>query len=72
MDSTPVVIGNTLYIGCAGGVIYVLNTLNGKPRWIFNASGDVDSEASVSNGVVYVDSRDSSDENTTLSAIRSP
>lgn len=72
IDSTPVVMGHTLYTGCAGGVIYALNTLNGKPRWIFNVSGDVDSEASVSNGVVYVDSQDSSDENTTLSAIRSP
>ncbi len=72
IDSTPVVMGHTLYTGCAGGLIYALNTLNGKLSWSFAVSGDVDSEASVFNDVVYVDSWDSSDANTTLSAIRSP
>ena len=72
IDSTPVVMEHTLYTGCSGGLIYALNIRNGKPRWSFTASGDVDSDVFVSGNIVYADSWDSSDSNTTLFAVKSP
>jgi polyvinyl alcohol dehydrogenase (cytochrome) len=37
----PTVLGNTLFVGSAGGAVYALNTATGCIHWTFQASGPV-------------------------------
>ena len=49
VSSSPVVVGNVVYVGSGDGNVYALNATNGAQLW--NSSG---SSPAVANGVVYV------------------
>ena len=56
--ASPAVVGETVYVGNAGGVLYSLDTKTGKERWSFQTGGPIWSSPAVSGSVVYVGSDD--------------
>ncbi len=56
--STPVVVGDTVYVGSNDHNMYALNAATGQVRWIFETGSWVQSSAAVVNGIVYFGSND--------------
>lgn len=54
--STPVVVGDTVYVGSQSGKLYALETGSGKPKWEFAASSEISSSPAVAEGLVYINS----------------
>src|SRR5215472_8502209 len=57
--SSPVVAGDTLYIGSGDHVFYALDTTTGAVKWKFKTDGRINSTAAISAGFVYFESYDS-------------
>ncbi len=53
-ESSPLVIGDTVYFGCENDQLFALNTHNGKTRWATTLAGPVKSAPAYQNGVLYV------------------
>jgi outer membrane protein assembly factor BamB len=53
-ESSPVVVGNSLYFGCEDGNLYSLSTRNGHVRWATTLGGAVKSAPAYRRGVLYV------------------
>ena len=53
LESSPLVIGKTLYIGSDEGTLFALNTANGKPRWTFRANHTIKASPSFDRGRIY-------------------
>ena len=53
-ESSPLVIGNTLYFGCEDGQLFALSTRNGNVRWATTLGGPVKSAPAYYGGVLYV------------------
>jgi outer membrane protein assembly factor BamB len=53
-ESSPLVLGNTLYFGCEDGRLYALSTRNGNVRWATGLGGPVKSAPAFSRGTLYV------------------
>lgn len=51
--ATPVVDGDTLYIGCFDKKMYALNTADGSVKWTFEASGAISSAPIIDNNTLY-------------------
>lgn len=58
VGSSPAVVGETIYVGNAGGVLYALDTETGRQRWAFETGGPIWSSPAVVDGLVYVGSDD--------------
>jgi outer membrane protein assembly factor BamB len=58
LTATPVIVGDTVYIGSADGVFRALAADTGKPRWSFKAGGKFRAAAQVAGERVYVGSMD--------------
>ena len=56
--SSPVVVGQTVFVGSTNGQLYALDRATGVKRWAFQAHARIASTPAVSNGVVYVLSYD--------------
>ena len=56
--SSPVIAGETLYIGSADGNVYALDTASGKARWVFKTAGRVRATPAVAEGAVFAGSMD--------------
>jgi outer membrane protein assembly factor BamB len=56
--STPVVVGNTVYVGSTDGSLYAVNRADGTQRWKFTTEGPITSSPAHREGVVYVSSVD--------------
>ena len=54
LESSPMVIGKTLYIGTDSRQLLALNTDNGKERWHFDAPAAIKASPSYENGRIYV------------------
>lgn len=54
--SSPVISGDTLYIGTKGGLLIALDKLKGSKIWQFRADGPITSTAAVANGMVLFQS----------------
>ncbi|HYH52606.1 MAG TPA: PQQ-binding-like beta-propeller repeat protein [Solirubrobacterales bacterium] len=54
LESSPMVVGNTLYIGTDSRQLLALNANNGKERWHFDAPAAIKASPSYENGRVYV------------------
>src|SRR5215211_996544 len=52
-ETSPLVIGRTLYVGSWDHHLYAINIATGKPRWSFAADGEVNSSAAYSSGKIY-------------------
>jgi len=53
-ESSPLVLGNTLYFGCENGQLFALSTRNGHERWATTLGGPVKSAPAYRHGVLYV------------------
>ncbi len=53
-ESSPLVIGRTVYFGCEDGELFALSTRNGHVRWATTLGGAVKSAPAYQDGVLYV------------------
>jgi outer membrane protein assembly factor BamB len=53
-ESSPVVIGRTVYFGCENGDLYALSTISGNVRWATALGGPVKSAPAYYGGTLYV------------------
>ncbi|MBA3866942.1 MAG: PQQ-binding-like beta-propeller repeat protein, partial [Solirubrobacterales bacterium] len=53
-ESSPVVIGNSVYFGCENGELFSLSTVNGHVRWSTPVGGPVKSAPAYYGGRLYV------------------
>ena len=53
-ESSPLVIGKTLYAGSWDHRLHAINIYTGKARWKFTADGEVNTAPAFANGTVYV------------------
>jgi outer membrane protein assembly factor BamB len=53
-ESSPLVLGHTLYFGCEDGELFALSTRNGNVRWATQLGGPVKSAPAFRHGVLYV------------------
>ena len=53
-ESSPVVIGRTVYFGCENGDLYALSTISGNVRWATQLGGPVKSAPAYYGGRLYV------------------
>jgi outer membrane protein assembly factor BamB len=53
-ESSPLVIGRTVYFGCENGDLYALSTISGNVRWATALGGPVKSAPAFYHGTVYV------------------
>jgi outer membrane protein assembly factor BamB len=56
--SSPAFGNDTLYIGSDDGLLYAINTINGKELWHFVTGGPITSSPALAEGIVYVTSHD--------------
>jgi outer membrane protein assembly factor BamB len=53
-ESSPIVIGRTVYFGCEDGNLYALSTVNGNVRWSTQLGGEVKSAPAYYAGKLFV------------------
>jgi outer membrane protein assembly factor BamB len=53
-ESSPVVVGRTVYFGCEDGNLYALSTISGNVRWATQLGGPVKSAPAYYGGRLYV------------------
>ena len=58
MVSSPVVVGDAVYVGSTDGNLYAVNRADGTLRWKFATRGAVNSSPAFANGVVFAGSVD--------------
>lgn len=56
--SSPAVVNNTVYAGCADKNIYAVNANSGALVWKYSASAPLETSPAVAKGVVYIGSSD--------------
>lgn len=56
VESTPAVVGNTVYLTAGDDGVYALDAASGAPRWHFSADIHIDSTPCVADGKVFVGS----------------
>ncbi|MGB3082666.1 MAG: PQQ-binding-like beta-propeller repeat protein, partial [Candidatus Omnitrophota bacterium] len=58
VNSSPVVSGDTVYVGSEDGFLYALDKESGDLKWKFQTGSAVNSSPAVSGDTVYVGSED--------------
>lgn len=53
-ESSPLVLGNTVYFGCESGQLFALSTRNGNVRWATSLGGPIKAAPAFRHGVLYV------------------
>jgi outer membrane protein assembly factor BamB len=53
-ESSPLVVGDTVYVGCECNTVYALNRLTGKTIWARHVNGAVKAAPAYSNGIIYI------------------
>ena len=53
-ESSPVVVGRTVYFGCENGELFALSTINGNVRWSTPLGGAIKSAPAYYDGTLYV------------------
>jgi outer membrane protein assembly factor BamB len=56
--SSPLVVGDVVYVGSTDGSLYAVNRADGTQRWKYDTRGPVASSPAFHNGVVYIGSVD--------------
>jgi outer membrane protein assembly factor BamB len=56
--SSPLIVGNKLYVGALDGKVYCLNTGDGSKSWAYTTGGPIGGSPAYSNGVIYITSTD--------------
>jgi outer membrane protein assembly factor BamB len=58
MRSSPIIVGNRLYVGALDGKVYCLNTANGDIEWTHQTNASIGGSAAYYDGVIYIGSVD--------------
>src|SRR5262249_42684548 len=53
-ESSPLVVGNEVIVGCECNTIYALNKKTGKTIWQTHVNGAVKASPAINNGILYV------------------
>lgn len=53
-ESSPLVIGRSVYFGCECGELFSLSTVNGNVRWATSLGGEIKSAPAYQDGALYV------------------
>jgi outer membrane protein assembly factor BamB len=53
-ESSPLVVGRTVYFGCECGELFAMSTVNGNVRWATTLGGPIKSAPAYQNGTLYV------------------
>jgi outer membrane protein assembly factor BamB len=56
--SSPIIVGDLLYVGALDGKVYCLNTADGSQKWVYTTGGAVGGSPAYANGVIYITSTD--------------
>jgi outer membrane protein assembly factor BamB len=56
--SSPLAVGDAVYVGASDNNLYAINRVDGSLRWKFATKGAVNSSPAFANGVVYANSND--------------
>jgi eukaryotic-like serine/threonine-protein kinase len=56
--SSPIVVGDKLYVGALDGKVYCLGTSDGSIKWTYTTNGQIGGSPTYSNGIVYIASVD--------------
>jgi len=56
--SSPVISGDTVYVGCKNGFVYALDLDKGHVKWSFETKGNVEAPVAVSGNTLYIGSWD--------------
>ena len=56
--SSPIIVGDNLYVGAMDGKLYCLNPSNGQVRWTYTTQGPIGGSPVYNNGVIYITSTD--------------
>ena len=54
LESSPLLVGGTLYIGSDRGTLYALDTANGRSRWTYEADHTIKASPSFDRGRIYI------------------
>ena len=57
-ESSPLVVGSTVYVGSQDGRLYALDARTGRARWSFQTAGKIKGGAAFADGTVFVGSYD--------------
>src|SRR6478672_6094771 len=57
-ESSPLVVGRTVYVGSQDGRLYALDARTGRERWSFQTAGKIKGGAAFADGTVFVGSYD--------------
>ena len=53
IESTAAVVDGTVYLGASNGMLYAIDSQNGKSTWKYEATDSIKSSPSVKDGVIY-------------------
>ncbi|MBW7933488.1 MAG: PQQ-binding-like beta-propeller repeat protein [Gemmatimonadaceae bacterium] len=56
--SSPLVVGDVVYVGSTDGALYAVDRASGTQKWKFETRGPISSSPAVSNGLVFISSVD--------------
>ncbi len=56
--SSPLVVGNTIFVGSTDGALYSIDRINGTQRWKFATEGPIASSPAYRDGLIYIVSGD--------------
>ena len=54
VESSPLVVGNNVYVGAWNGRVYALNAKNGRVRWSYDAGEEINSSAAYWEDTIYI------------------
>jgi outer membrane protein assembly factor BamB len=58
VDSSPIVCGDAIIVGCEDGRLYCVNLADGKERWSYDIGSPVTASPAAANGLVIVGAED--------------
>ncbi len=56
--SSPIIVGDRLYVGALDGKVYCLGTSDGAIKWTYTTNGQIGGSPTYSNGKIYIESSD--------------
>src|ERR1700737_5016187 len=57
VNSSPVIDGDTVYVGSGDGTLYAIDLWTGAERWSFDAGNPISSSPAIANNIVYFATR---------------
>jgi outer membrane protein assembly factor BamB len=58
VESSPVIVGNRVFVGSNDGVLYELDLASGRKTWEFTAGGALSASPAAAQGALVIGSQD--------------